>query len=146
MNITCALSDNQIEKLYANVYGKMNNTLVPKSKSLFDKINKVRSNIAEAQITNPDAVADLQNLLSQLREQEREQDRPLHDQMIPPHPEGHGSQRWVPASQNAVGLKGKGKRKKGRTKVEEKGQKMEANLNLLDKINIHEDVAVGGDG
>jgi len=73
MNITCALSDNQIEKLYANVYGKMNNSLVPKTKSLLDKINKVRSNIAEAQITNPDAVSDLQNLLAQLREQEKEQ-------------------------------------------------------------------------
>ena len=79
MNITCALSDNQIEKLYANVYGKMNNTLVSKSKSLFDKINKVRSNIAEAQITNPDAVGDLQNLLSQLREQEREQNTLINE-------------------------------------------------------------------
>ena len=72
MNITCALSDTQIEKLYANVYGKMNNALSGKSKSLQNKINEINSKFQEARLVDLEAAQFLSQELSNLREQERE--------------------------------------------------------------------------
>jgi predicted kinase len=72
MNITCALSDTQIEKLYANVYGTMNNSLSSKASSLTSKLEDVSTKLQTARFVDLEAAQFLYEEAEDLRSQQRE--------------------------------------------------------------------------